>query len=143
MAKASGLGSAVIVQDASASAKTISNDVTNYQFSTPRAVQDITGVDKSANERLFLLADYSVTLNGVFNSASANLSHDVFKTIPSTSVTRSVEIDPIGTATGAPVLIANCLLTDYQITRTNTGELTWQVPGSLADGAVPAWTTHA
>lgn len=143
MAKTSGLGSAVIVQDASASAKTISNDVTNYSISTPRAVQDITGVDKSANERLFLLADYSVTLNGVFNSASANLSHDVFKTIPSTSVTRSVEIDPLGATTGAPSLVVNCLLTDYQITRSNAGELTWQVPGSLADGTVPAWTTHA
>lgn len=143
MAKTSGLGAAVLVQDASASAKTISNDITNFQFSTPRAVQDVTGVDKSANERILLLADYSVTLNGVFNSASSNMSHDVFKTIPSTSVVRSVELDPIGTATGAPALVVNCVLTDYQLTRANTGELTWQVPGSLADGAVPTWSTHA
>jgi hypothetical protein len=142
MAKTSGLGSAVIVQDASASAKTISNDVTNYQFTTPRAVQDTTGVDKSAHERLLLLADFSVTLNGVFNTA-ANMSHAVFNTIPSTSVTRSVEIDPLGATTGLPSLVANCLLTDYQITRNNTGELVWQVPGSLADGTTPAWTTHA
>jgi hypothetical protein len=142
MAKTSGLGSAVIVQDSGASARTISNDITNYQFSTPRAVQDTTGVDKSANERILLLADYSVTLNGVFNSAS-NMSHDVFKTIPSTSVNRSVELDPVGTTTGYPQLIANCLLTDYQLTRTNTGELTWQVPGSLADGGVPTWGTHS
>src|ERR1700743_3210479 len=104
MAKTSGLGSAVIVQDSTPTARTITNDVTNYSFSTPRAVQDITGVDKSANERLLLLADYSVTLNGVFNSATSNMSHDVFKTIPSTSVTRSVEIDPLGATTGAPSL---------------------------------------
>ena len=31
------------------------------------------------------------------------------------------------------------LLTDYQVTRANTGELTWQVPGVLADGTVPTW----
>ena len=142
MAKTSGLGSAVIVQDSSASARTISNDVTNYQFSTPRAVQDTTGVDKSANERILLLADYSVTLNGVFNTAS-NMSHAVFSTIPSTSATRSVELDPIGTTTGSPQLIVNCILTDYQITRANTGELTWQVPGSLSDGSVPTWATHS
>ena|ERR1700743_2751637 len=142
MAKTSGLGSVVKVDDGSASAQTISNDVTNYQFSTPRAVQDTTGVDKSANERILLLADYSVTLNGVFNSASANLSHDVFKTIPSTSVVRTVEINPIGTTSGLPKLSAECLLTDYQITRSNTGELTWQVPGSLADGTAPSWTTN-
>lgn len=141
MAKTSGLGGVIKVQDSSGTAQTITNDVTNYSFTTPRAVQDTTGVDKSANERLLLLADYSVTLNGVFNDAS-NLSHAVFSTIPSTSVTRSVEIDPIGTATGDPVLTVNCLLTDYQITRAATGELTWQVPGALADGSVPTWSTN-
>lgn len=143
MAKTSGLGGAIIVADSTPTARTITNDVTNYQFSVPRAVQDTTGVDKFANERLLLLSDYSVTLNGVFNSASSNMSHDVFKTISSTSVVRSVEIDPIGTTTGLPALVVNCILTDYQITRSNTGDLTWQVPGSLADGAVPTWTTHA
>ena len=131
------------MQDSGGTARTISNDVTNWQFSTPRATQDVTGVDKSANERILLLADYSVTLNGVWNSASSNMSHDVFKTIPSTSAVRSVELDPLGATTGLPSLVVNCLLTDYQITRANTGELTWQVPGSLADGAVPTWTTHA
>lgn len=143
MAKTSGLGGAVLVQDGGGVARTITNDVTNYSFTTPRATQDVTGVDKFAIERILLLADYTVTLNGVFNSASANLSHDTFKTIPSTSVVRSVEIDPIGVTTGLPQLIVNCLLTDYQITRANTGELTWQVPGSLADGGIPTWGTHA
>ncbi len=129
------------VADAGGTARIISNDVTDWNFATPRAVQDTTGVDKSANERLLLLADYSVTLKGVANFA-ANLSHDVFKTISSTSVNRAVEIDPIGTASGAPKLVNNCVLTDYQITRANTGALTWQVPGSLADGGTPSWTTN-
>ena len=141
MAKTSGLGGVIKVADASSSVQTITNDVTNYSFTTPRNTQDITGVDKFANERLLLLADFTVTLNGVFNTA-ANFSHAVFSTIPSTSVTRSVEIDPIGTTSGFPKLVCNCLLTDYQITRANTGELTWQVPGSLADGTVPTWTTN-
>jgi hypothetical protein len=142
MAKTSGLGGVIIVQDAVPTARTITNDITNYSFTTPRNTQDTTGVDKFANERLLLLADYTVTLNGVFNTA-ANQSHDVFKTVTSTSVTRSVEIDPIGASSGMPTLVNNCLLTDYQITRANTGELTFQVPGSLADGTVPAWATHA
>lgn len=140
MAKVSGLGSVVKVDDSSTSAQTISNDVTNYQISTPRAVTDVTGVDKSANERLLLLADFSVTLNGVPNFAT-NMSHDVFKTIPSTSVTRTVEIDPIGATSGSPKLTNECLLTDYQLSRTNTGDMNWQVPGSLADGTAPAWAT--
>ena len=148
MAKTSGLGGVVKVADASSTLQIITNDVTNYSFTTPRNTQDVTGVDKFANERILLLADYTVTLNGVWNSVgtgggsdTAN-SHAVFSTITTTSVQRAVEIDPIGTTTGNPKLTVNCLLTDYQITRANTGELTWQVPGSLADGTVPNWTTN-
>jgi len=141
MAKISGLGSVVKVADASSSMQTISNDVTNWAQTTPRNTQNVTGVDKFANEILLLLADFTVTLNGVFNTAS-NLSHAVFSTIPSTSVVRAVELDPIGTTTGNPKLPVNCYLTDYQITRANTGELTWQVPGQLADGNVPTWTVN-
>lgn len=141
MAKTSGLGGVIKVADATSAIQTITNDVTNYSFTTPRATQEVTGVDKFAIERILLLADITVTLNGVFNTA-ANLSHAVFSTIPSTSVVRSVEFDPIGTTTGFPKLVTNQLLTDYQITRANTGELTWQVPGSLADGNVPTWTVN-
>ena len=141
MAKTSGLGGVIKVADASSAVQTITNDITNYSFTTPRNTQDVTGVDKFANERILLLADYTVTLNGVFNTA-ANMSHAVFSTITTTSVVRSVEIDPIGTTTGNPKLTVNCLLTDYQITRANTGELTFQVPGSLADGTAPLWTVN-
>lgn len=136
MAKVSGLGGAVSVADSGGTARTISNDITNWQISTPRAVQDVTGVDKSANERILLLADASLTFNGVFNAAT-NMSHAVFSSIPSTSVNRAVSI--VATATGS-TLATNQVLTDYQITRSNTGELTWQVPGSLADGSVPTWS---
>ncbi len=140
--KTSGLGSVIKVDDSVPTARTISNDVTNYQMALPRAVQDITGVDKFANERLLLLADFSFTLNGVFNYADANMSHDVFKTISSTSVPRTVEFDPTGTASGAPKLSVACVLTDYQITRATGGALTWQVPGALQNGTAPSWTTN-
>jgi hypothetical protein len=125
------------VDDSSSGAQTISNDVTNFQFSTPRGIQDITGVDKSAHERLLLLADYTVTLNGVFNTAS-NLSHAVFKTIPSTSVNRNVKIEP--TSGGTPFLSCLAVLSDYAITRAAAGELTWSVKGDLADGTTPSWS---
>jgi len=137
MAKTSGLGATVTVDNASAAAKDISNDVTNFTFATPRAVQDITGVDKSAMERLLLLADFSVTLNGVFN-VTADKSHDVLSSVSSTSVTRTVKIQPI--AASVPYLSCETLFTDYQITRSDSGELTWQAPGALQDGTVPTWT---
>ena len=137
MAKTSGLGATVIVDDSSSVAQTISNDITNFQFATPRGVQDITGVDKSAHERLLLLSDYSVTLNGVFNNA-ANMSHAVLKTVPSSpAVARNVKIEP--TSGSTPYLSCLCLFTDYSITRNNTGELTWSAPAVLSDGTVPTW----
>jgi hypothetical protein len=141
MAKTSGLGEVIKVADAASAVQTITNDITNWAETSPRATQDTTGVDKFAHEMILLLADYTVTLNGVFNTA-ANMSHAVFSTVSSTSVNRSVELDPIGTTTGNPKITVNCILTDYQVTRAATGELTWQVPGQLADGATPTWSVN-
>ena len=134
IAKQSGLGwTTLSVDDASPSLQDIRNDVTSFDFSTPRGVQEITGVDKSAIERLLLLADFSITLNGVFNP-SANKSHAVLRTVPSTSVIRTVSL-----AIASQTLSCECLFSDYQLSRSDTGELTWTAPGSLADGTVPTW----
>lgn len=134
MAKESGLGWTTLSVDTSGgSAKDIRNDVTNFQFATPRGVQDTTGVDKSAMERLLLLADFSIDLNGVFNDA-ADASHDVFKTVPSTSVLRTVSLTVSGQS-----LPNECLFTDYNLTRAASGELTWTAPGVLGNGTVPTW----
>lgn len=133
MAKASGMGwttGSVDLSDGT-TATAIKNDVTNVQFATPRAVQDVTGLDSSAMERLLLLADFSITWNGVFN---ATVSHLVFKTVPSTSVARTTTLTVNG------VTLANeVLYTDYAITRPQDGSLTWSAPGVLAGGVVPTW----
>lgn len=134
MAKASGLGwTTCSVDDASGTAKTIKNDITDLQFATPRAVQDVTGIDKSAMERLLLLADFSITLKGVFNAATGQ-AHDVFKTVPSTSVARTTSLTVNGVSLNNEVLY-----TDYPLNRSASGELTFSVPGVLADGTVPTW----
>ncbi|MEV0015448.1 hypothetical protein [Streptomyces tendae] len=136
MAKESGLGWSVCsVDDASGTPRDIKNDITNVQFATPRGVQDVTGLDKSAYERILLLADFSVTLNGVFNDATG-MGHDVFKTVPSTSVARTTTLTVSGQS-----LVNECLYTDYPLTRADSGELTYSVPGVLSDGTVPTWTT--
>ena len=123
----------VAVDDSGGSARSIENDITNLDFATPRAVQDVTGVNKSAMERLLLLADFSCTLNGVFNDA-ANLSHAVFATVPSTSVARTVTLVMSG-----QTLPNETLFTDYSLSRSASGELTWSAPGVLTGGTVPTW----
>lgn len=135
ISKESGIGWTTLSVDTSGGvAKAIKNDVTNLQFATPRGVQDVTGVDKSAYERLLLLADFSCTLNGVFNDA-ADFSHDVFKTVPSTSVARTTTLTVSGNT-----LAPEVLYTDYALTRAASGELTWTAPGVLSDGTVPTWS---
>lgn len=133
MAKQGGMGFAVAVDDSGSVARTISNDITNLAYSTPRGVQDVTGVDKSAMERLLLLADMSVTLNGVHNNAS-NLSHAVFRTVPSTSVARTTTL-----TISSQVLAGELLYSDYSTTRGQDASLVWTAPGVLADGTVPTW----
>ena len=137
MAKTSGLGAAITVGDSSNDAQTITNDVTDFTMSTPRAVQDITGVDKYAHERLQLLADATFSLSGVFNNA-ANMSHMVLSTMSSSTVVRAVKVTPTSNTT--PYLGANCYIDSYDVTRAATGELTWKAQLDLADGALPTWT---
>jgi hypothetical protein len=135
LAKASGIAwTTASVDDASSAQQAILNDFTNLQFATPRAVQDTTGIDKSAFERLLLLADFSITFSGVFNGA-ANMSHAVFSTISSTSVPRLITL-----VVNSKTLAPTCLLTDYALTRATGGALTYSVPGVLSNGAVPTWS---
>lgn len=135
MAKESGLAwSTLSVDDAAGTPNDIRSDINSLSFSTPRAVQDVTGIDKSAVERLLLLADFSIDLSGTFNDEAAK-SHQTFKTVASTSVPRTVAVGVSG-----QTLTAECLFTDYALSRSNTGELTWRAPGVLADGVVPAWS---
>ncbi len=139
MTKETGLAwGALSIDDQGGTLRDIRNDITNFNFSTPRAIQDVTGIDKSAMERLQLLVDFSLQMTGVFNDA-ANASHDVFKSIPSTSTAREFTMTVSGNSLGTTPT-AMILLTDYQITRPQTGEATWQVPGVLSNGVVPTWT---
>lgn len=133
--KESGLGWTTLSVDGSdAAANDIKNDVTNFEFATPRAVQEITGVDMFAIERLLLLADFSITLNGVYND-DADKSHVTFKDVGSTSVTRTVSLGVSG-----QTLAVECLLTDYQLTRGDDGSLVWSVPAVLQSGLAPTWS---
>lgn len=135
MAKEAGFPMTIIIDDSAGVARTISNDINNLTIATPRGVQDITGVDKSAIERQLLLADMSVTLNGAAFNDAANMSHAVLKTVPSTSVARTSSF-----AISGQTLAAELLYTDYALTRGGDGSLTWTSPGVLADGTVPTWS---
>lgn len=109
--------------------------VTNLNFATPRGVQDVTGISKSAMARLLLLADMTTTYNGVFDPGASS-AHSVFKTVPSTSALRTTNITVSGETLGPTEM----LYTDYALTRNADGSFNWSVPGVLGDGNVPTWS---
>src|SRR3990167_8230483 len=130
------MGMTVAVDSSAPAVEAIGNDITNLSFATPRGVQDITGVNSSAMERLLLLADFSVTLNGVFNDAAAPSSFDCFKTVPSSSVTRTVTL-----TISDQILEVETLFSDFALNRGADGSLTWTAPGAMNETTVPTWTT--
>lgn len=134
--KESGLGITTLsVDNSSGTPVDIRADVGNFQLSTPRGVQDVTGVDKSAYERILLLADFSMTLNGVGFDDQASQAHVTFKTVSSNSSNRTVSLGISG-----QTLAVECIATDYGMTRGNDGAITWTVPLTLSDGQVPTWS---
>jgi hypothetical protein len=133
--KENGLGvTTYAFDDSGGTPRNIRADVTNFEMSTPRAVQDSTGLDKFAIERLLLLADISGTANGVFNDA-ADQSHAVLKTVSSFTGTRTHTL-----AHSGQTLTAEVVVTDYAHTRAASGEWTWSAPYSNGDGSLPAWS---
>ena len=133
MSKTSGLGAQVLV-----ASNDISDDVTEFSIATPRALWDVTGVSKSAHERLAVLADASVSLKGAFDNG-ASLAHKTLSGVTSASSPLAVQIAPTATSGGAPYLAMNMLFSGYTVARSASGELTFDAPAELADGTIPAW----
>jgi hypothetical protein len=125
VAKVSGLTTSVTV-----ASNDISNDVTSVNVDTPYGEQDITGLDKSAVERLLLRADCTGTLNGVFNTA-ANKSHATLKTPGSKTF-----------VIGYPgaTLTFTAVTTNYAVTMGTDGSLVWSANWGLSSGTAAAWT---
>lgn len=138
MAKVSGLGLSITVDDSAGSGRDISNDIVSANWKTNSGEQNITGLDKSGMERLLLQADGQLSLTGVFNSA-ANKSHAVFKdyrTLAASQVGRTVVIAGVSGLS----LSMEMVISDYTITRGANGELTWSATLSLSDGTVPTYS---
>ncbi len=128
------MGASISIDDSGAVARAVTNDVRDVNISTPKAVQDVTGLDKSAIERLQLLADGQVDINGVFNDAATTGLFTVLKTVPSTSVIRTTSF-----AVSGQTLAMEMFYSDMKLSRGGGGELTISSSGQLGDGAVPTW----
>lgn len=136
MAKVAGFLTSLTVQDNGLVARDITNDVTDIAFALNMNQLDISGLDKTAMERMNLRGDFSVSLNGIVNNA-ANKQHDVFKTIHlSTAVARQF----VATTVAGPVLTGTVLFENYNVTPGADGSLKWSASGKCSSGTTAAWT---
>src|SRR5690349_18748824 len=125
MSAESGLGwTTASIDNSSGSAKALVTMLTSLEVATPIAVQEVTPLSKSAIARIHLAADASATFSGPFDD-QADGPHDVFTPL---SNARTVTLAHSGNT-----LAMEMLLTDYPLTRADSGELTFAVPAVLAD----------
>lgn len=138
MAKESGLGVTTFsIDDAGGTQRAVLNDVTSLTINTPSAQQDVTGLDKSAMERLLLLADGSMNYSYVFNDAATTGIFTVlaaYRTLAAGQVGRTHTFTHSGNT-----LAMELLLTDFPVVRGSDGSLTGSVTANLSSGTVPAW----
>lgn len=134
MAKSSGLGMTISIDDADGTARAIGNDLISATFNTSRGQQDVTGLDKSAMERLLLLNDFNLSVVAVFNPAANPSMFGVFST-PADNDTRTVTI-----VVGGKTLTAECVMTDVSWNRAQDGSFTATATFMLANGTAAAWS---
>lgn len=134
MAKVTGITTTVTLDDAGGTGRAITNDVLSLNVTTSRGTQDVTGLDKSAMERLLLLNDFTGTLNCAFNTAALTGSHTVLSTITDND-TRTLVIGYPGATLTVEVVLSN-----YSVQRGADGSLTSSAEVSLADGTAAAWS---
>ena len=131
MSKTSGLGNRLFV-----GGYDISGDVGALStLATPRGEQNVTGIDKSANERIQLLVDGELSFDTFFNDATDQL-HDVLSTLPTTN---RQGMFLVSTTRGEPAFAMNAKQVNYDWNRAAEGTLTGSTQLLLADGNPPVW----
>jgi hypothetical protein len=126
VAKVSGLTTSTTI-----AGNNISNDVLSFNVDTPYGTQDVTGLDKSAMEKIMLRADCTGTLTFAFNTA-ASQSHATLKTPGSKTF---VIVFP-----GPATLTFTAVTTGYNLAFGADGSLIGTCNWELSSGTAAAWT---
>lgn len=118
MAKRNGLGELLL-----AGGYSLGNDIQSYQYGGGTALMDVTGIDKSAHERIGGRGDARMSAVAFFNDAIGQ-EHPVFKALPSTDFQMVIAH---GQTLGQPSAALQGKLLDYAGTRAADGMLTFNV----------------
>ena len=138
MAKSTGITTTVNIDDAGGTPRNLSNDILSINVATPRGMVDVTGLDKSAIERLPLLADGTCDVTMAFNPTATTGQHAVFSSILSSAATRTVTV--LYNTTPSATLTMEMLFSTYALARGQDGSLQCTASGVLANGTAPGWS---
>jgi hypothetical protein len=138
VAKSSGITTTLSLDDSAGTLRDISTSVLSFDISTPRGSADITGLDKSAIEKLLLLADATCTLNMQFDPTATTGQHTVLRTMSSSSATRTLTV--LINSTPSATLSMEMICTEYSLSRGTDGNIAATATLMLANGALPTWS---
>lgn len=131
MAKQSGLGDNLYI-----SGYDFSGDIGSLgRIGGGPAVQDVTGIDKGAFERIGLLQDGAIEYASWFNPSSGR-SHDRLSTLPTTD---QILTYCRGTTLGSPAAVLVAKQLNYDINRGQDGALTGAVTNQGSAGYPLRW----
>jgi hypothetical protein len=130
MTKSSGLGDALYI-----AGYDLSGDINSVKLAAPTAVQEVTGIDKSAIERIGLVRDGSVEYKAYFNPTRA---HPQLSLLPTTD---QVLTYCRGTVLGNPAACLVAKQLNYDGTRADSGEFTFAV-NAVANGYGLEWASQ-
>lgn len=132
MAKFPGLAITMSIDNTSGTPVAITNDVGTITLNTTIGEQDVTGLDKSAMERLQLLEDTDITIGGN-GLPSAGTRAVLFENL---RTTRTLTFGFPDSADGT----IEVFLYSYNISRGQDGGISWTANAKLNNGTALAWS---
>jgi hypothetical protein len=126
---------AVTIDSGEGTPRIITNDVLSVTLDTTRELADVTGVDKTAKQRLGMLNDATVTLTGAWNPAANPTFYSCFKDIATTNIDRTVVLLYPGPATFTAEMALESV--NYSV---SGGQLTCSVTLQLSGGTQGVWS---
>lgn len=131
MTKYAGLAMTYTLDNSAGSGVAITNDVGNITLNTTKGEQNVTGLDKSAMERLQLLEDSDVSFGG--NGFPSSTTMAVFTNLDNA---RTLVIGYPNSTTAT----VEIMLFTFNITRGQDGGVTWTANGKLCNGTKLGWS---
>ena len=139
MAIESGIGwQNFTVDDSGGTARDLVSGVLNVDWDISRETIDSTGLDKSSNERLVGLGDFSINFAAAYDDAANNV-YAVLSTVGTTDVARSILAKISDQVLGLTATGVETWITSSSLTRGEDASLQYAVTAVLEDGADIGW----